>query len=286
MLEQYLNDLVPFAYVDPVGPAILQQQLVEPRAQDLVRMWVPVVDLPEIPAPGRLVAAPDHCGAPLTEEPCLLNGRQHSKLFQYWNAGRQQRFAYVVAGKECPFQEKHSEALARQHRGGGATCGPTSDYYDVWAGVCSAQWPSDLLPVRRPGRYSGLVTSAAGNISIPVSKGLEAYMTVCVTIVRSDCFSQQGIRENQSHYNHISGNHHRIPTGYGCGHVPSGDHQWRQSRAVHRFHRHGAFSGGTLHLVHCQDNPQRPHLIPGCPKLSIFARSSCLSVVVGKYFPS
>src|SRR5215510_16441435 len=64
VFEEYIHDLMAFPDLHTMRSAIVQEQLVELRTPDLVRVRIALIGLTEIPAPGRLIRAPDHGGAP------------------------------------------------------------------------------------------------------------------------------------------------------------------------------------------------------------------------------
>src|SRR5262245_45590745 len=61
---QDVHDLMALPDIHAVRPTVLQKQLVEEGAPDLVRMRVCLIRFTEIPAPGCLIRTPDHSGAP------------------------------------------------------------------------------------------------------------------------------------------------------------------------------------------------------------------------------
>ena len=87
-IENDLHHTVPLPHVNSGRPAVVQEELVELRAPNLVGVGIPLVCLSEIPAPGCPVLPPDHGGSPLGQKAGLLNGRHHAQLFQDGDAGR------------------------------------------------------------------------------------------------------------------------------------------------------------------------------------------------------
>ena len=73
-LEQDIRHVQPLAHIDTVGPAVLEEQLVELGPPDLIRVWIALVGLAEVPAPGLAIPAPDHSGSGLRQEARLLHG--------------------------------------------------------------------------------------------------------------------------------------------------------------------------------------------------------------------
>src|SRR5215472_881851 len=63
-VKEHVHHLMALPDVHPVRPTVIQEQLVEEGAPDLVRVGILLIRLTEIPAPGRLLRAPDHGGTP------------------------------------------------------------------------------------------------------------------------------------------------------------------------------------------------------------------------------
>src|SRR5262249_55751274 len=110
VFKEHVHDLMAFADLHTMCSAIVQEQLVELWTPDLVRVRIALIGLTEIPAPGRLVHAPDHGGAPFPQKSCFLYGRQDSEFFQDGNTGGQEGFPDMVTRKTFPFQKQHLPA--------------------------------------------------------------------------------------------------------------------------------------------------------------------------------
>src|SRR5262249_31490070 len=90
VFEEHIHDLMAFPDLDTMRSAIVQKQLIELGAPDLVRVRIALIGLTEIPTPGRLVRTPDHGGAPFLQKSCFLHSRQDPQLFQDGNTGGQE----------------------------------------------------------------------------------------------------------------------------------------------------------------------------------------------------
>src|SRR5262245_50146668 len=96
MLKEHFANGMAFPYFDAMRTAIVQEQLIEAWAPNLVGMRILLVGFAKVPAPGRFFLAPDHGGPPFRQESRPFNGWQNTKLLQHRDAGREQRLADVV----------------------------------------------------------------------------------------------------------------------------------------------------------------------------------------------
>ena len=95
---------VPLADVDAVGAGVVEKDAVEEGAGDLVGVRVGAAGLAEVPGPGGFFAAPDHGCAVLGEESGVSDAVVGAELFEDGDAGREQRFADVVAGESLALE--------------------------------------------------------------------------------------------------------------------------------------------------------------------------------------
>ena len=98
-------------------PAVIEKNLVETSAPDLIGVGKAPVGLAETPTPWLAVAAPAHGGAGLLHEALGGHRRQHAGLFEDGQRGRQQRFAHVGAGKALALEQHRAQASVGKQRG-------------------------------------------------------------------------------------------------------------------------------------------------------------------------
>ena len=89
---------------------VVEQELVEGRAPDLVRVRMGAVGLAEVPAPGFAIGAPDHGGAKLLYEACPLDGRKDTEL--------------VEMGREAGSNDSRTCSRGKCSRSKSRTCSP------------------------------------------------------------------------------------------------------------------------------------------------------------------
>ena len=118
-LEDDVEDLVLFAYVDAVFGGVLEQDVIELGADNLEGGGALAGVVGEVPAPGVGILAPDECGAVLDHETGGLDRGHDSDLFEDGNAGRQEGFADVFAGEFGALQQGDPVALVGEQRGAG-----------------------------------------------------------------------------------------------------------------------------------------------------------------------
>ena len=142
-----LDHPVSLSDFDAMAPAVVQQDLVELGTPHLVRVGILAAGFPEIPAPRLRVLAPNHGGSPLGQEPGAFNGGKRAQLLQHGDAGRQERFADVVARETLPFEKQDRYTLPGQHGGRSAACRATANDYDVGVKISSIRGHQEISAV-------------------------------------------------------------------------------------------------------------------------------------------
>ena len=112
--------------------AVLQENLVEARAPDLVGVGIAAVGFAEVPAPRFRALAPAHGGTPLLGEPLGGHRRQDADFLKDGERRWQQGLANVGAGKGCALEHANVETGPRQqtgHRAAGRTAADDQGIY-------------------------------------------------------------------------------------------------------------------------------------------------------------
>ena len=126
-VEQHLRDVASLPHLDAGGARVVEQQLIEARPPDLVRVGMGAVRLTEVPRPRGRVAAPDHRRAGLLDEALALDRLQHAQRVEDRQRRRQQRFTDVRPGEAFALAAEHPPSTPRQQRGRGAAARPAPD---------------------------------------------------------------------------------------------------------------------------------------------------------------
>ena len=113
-----VEDAMLLADINPGCGRVLEEDLVEPWAPDLVGVGMRLVRLAEMPAPAFVPGAPDHGGAVLLGEAFRSDSVEDAEFFKDGEGGGEKRFADVIAWKAITFEENHFPAHASEHGGG------------------------------------------------------------------------------------------------------------------------------------------------------------------------